>query len=191
MLSCRRRASLPAPGRHKGRIPEWDTDTRTDIRTVLQQTSGPGPLQVACSWDEAVTEAGGAKLPELSAMSQTPRQVEGGSLLLPATAVVSIRSATVERKCICSRSGYSCCLALNVPTFLSELSGRGTKENKTGSTGSRRTRLLFTSGEKLRREESGRPRHFASRFRHKIKLNKIKLVSYSCRLIPIYFILVL
>lgn len=34
MLSCSRSDSSPAPGRHSGRIPEWHTDTRTDMRTV-------------------------------------------------------------------------------------------------------------------------------------------------------------
>lgn len=36
MLSCRRSDSSPAPGRHSGRIPEWHTETRTDMRTVWQ-----------------------------------------------------------------------------------------------------------------------------------------------------------
>ncbi len=70
MLSCRRRASLPAPGRHRGRIPEWHTETRTDIKTVLQQAVSAGPPHAAC-WDEAGTGAGGAQPPELSAMSRT------------------------------------------------------------------------------------------------------------------------
>lgn len=69
MLSCRRRASLPAPGRHRGRIPEWDTETRTDMRTVLQQAVSGGPLHAAF-WDEAEMGAGGAQPPELRAMAQ-------------------------------------------------------------------------------------------------------------------------
>lgn len=81
MLSCRRRESLPAPGRHRGLIPEWDTETRTDIRTVLQHAAGLGPLHAGC-WDEAGTGAGRAQLPELSAMFRTPGPEER-SLLLP------------------------------------------------------------------------------------------------------------
>uniref|UniRef100_A0A3Q2QP31 alanine transaminase n=1 Tax=Fundulus heteroclitus TaxID=8078 RepID=A0A3Q2QP31_FUNHE len=53
MLSCSRRESLPAPGRQRGLIPEWDTETRTDMRTVLQHAVGPGPLHAGC-WDEGV-----------------------------------------------------------------------------------------------------------------------------------------
>lgn len=71
MLSCRRRASLPAPGRHKGRIPEWDTETRTDMRTVVQQAVSGGPLHTAFWEDEAEIGAGGAQPPELRAMAQT------------------------------------------------------------------------------------------------------------------------
>lgn len=92
ILSCSRRASLPTPGRHSGRIPEWHTETRTDIKTVLQQAVRPGPLHAVC-WDEAETGAGGAQPPELSAMSralrggvgvsEAPRQV----LLLPAASI--------------------------------------------------------------------------------------------------------
>lgn len=69
MLSWRRSASLPAPGRHRGRIPEWQTETRTDIKTVLQQAVGIGPPHVAC-WDEAETVAGVAQPPELRAMTR-------------------------------------------------------------------------------------------------------------------------
>lgn len=75
MLSCRRRASLPAPGRYSGRIPEWHTETRTDIKTVLQQAVGAGPPHAACG-DEAGIGAGGAQPPELRAMSRTPRTGE-------------------------------------------------------------------------------------------------------------------
>lgn len=71
MLSWRRRASLPAPGRHRGRMPEWHTETRTDIKTVLQQAVIVGPPHATC-WDEAGTGAGGAQAPELSAISRTP-----------------------------------------------------------------------------------------------------------------------
>ncbi|KAI3374894.1 hypothetical protein L3Q82_021433, partial [Scortum barcoo] len=74
MLSCRRRASLPAPGRHSGRIPEWHTDTRTDMRTVLQQAASAGPPHAVC-WEEAATGAGGAQPPELSAMSRAAEAV--------------------------------------------------------------------------------------------------------------------
>lgn len=80
MLSCSRRASLPVPGRHRGRIPEWHTDTRTDINTVLQQgvNAVPPPPHAAC-WDEAGTGAGGAQPPELRAMSRT---LQGGVRVL-------------------------------------------------------------------------------------------------------------
>lgn len=78
MLSWSRRASLPAPGRHRGLIPEWHTETRTDINTVLQQAVGAGPPHEAC-WDEAVAGAGGTQPPELRAMSRAP-EAEWGYL---------------------------------------------------------------------------------------------------------------
>lgn len=120
MLSCSRRASLPTPGRHRGRIPEWHTETRTDIKTVLQQAVRPGPLHAAC-WDEAETGAGGAQPPELRAMSralrggvrvcEAPRQV----LQLPAASVQSIRSAWLRWDRVSSREGCGC---LHAPKFL-------------------------------------------------------------------------
>lgn len=72
MLSWRRRVSLPAPGRHKGRIPEWHTETRTDIRTVVQHAVGAGPPHTTCC-DETDTGAVDAQPPELRAMSRAPQ----------------------------------------------------------------------------------------------------------------------
>ncbi len=66
MLSWRRRDSSPAPGRQSGRIPEWHTDTFTDIKTVQQadcEASWP-------RWDGADWAGGGVWVhpPELSDM---------------------------------------------------------------------------------------------------------------------------
>lgn len=69
MLSCRRRDSSPAPGKHNGRIPEWHTETRTDISTVLQ------PARELPNPDREGDGAGGgvgAHPPELSAISLAP-----------------------------------------------------------------------------------------------------------------------
>lgn len=58
-------------------MPEWHTETRTDIKTVLQQAVDAGPPHAAAAcWVEAVTGAGGAQPPELSAMSRTPEAAE-------------------------------------------------------------------------------------------------------------------
>lgn len=62
MLNWRRSVSSPAPGRHSGRSPEWHTDTRTDMSTVLQ---------VDCSVPRTEDWAGGgiwAHPPELKAI---------------------------------------------------------------------------------------------------------------------------
>ena len=155
MLSWRRRVSLPAPGRHSGRIPEWHTDTRTDIRTVVQQAVGAGPPQAACWDEEAGTGAGGAQPPELRAMSRTPEA--GWGWLKP-------------------RGGWDCCPLLRSGLFGPPVFGEGAflrgqvacfssprkffhfcpswAPSYIHTTGSAGVRLLFMSGKKRHRETS-------------------------------------
>lgn len=71
MLSWRRRDSSPAPGRQSGRIPEWHTDTFTDIKTVLQadcEASWP-------RWDD--DWAGGGVLVHPPELSDMPLPTDG------------------------------------------------------------------------------------------------------------------
>jgi len=148
MLSCRRRASLPAPGRHRGRIPEWHTETRTDINTVLQHGASAGPPHAA-GWDEAGTGAGGAQPPELSAMSRTPeagvRTAEAPRrvLLLPAASVGFIRSSGAGGERVSSRAGCGCLRDPRILPYLPDPSGP--KQNrKYGGTS-----FIYVRGETL------------------------------------------
>lgn len=68
MLSCSCSGSSPAPGRHSGRILEWHTDTRTDMRTVWQPSCvGEAPWWLGTTEDwSAVWPGAGVHPPELS-----------------------------------------------------------------------------------------------------------------------------
>lgn len=154
MLSWRRRASLPAPGRHSGRIPEWHTDTRTDIKTVLQQAVGAGPPHAAC-WDEAGTGAGGAQPPELSAMSLgegewgKPR----GRCYCRPPLLLGLYGPPVFEESAFLR-GQVVVVSPPRKFFHIDRTRATDTERKKNKTGSRAVRLLFIPVQKLGRETS-------------------------------------
>lgn len=138
MLSCRRRASLPAPGRQSGRIPEWQTETRTDIRTVLQLAS-VGPPCIA--WDGTGTGAG-VQPPELSAMS--PTTVLGTAVLISKAQLYAEFLVYIVYLCMKKWRFIVGRLSLSSSerSIIANVTWAARKKIKTGSS---QVRLLFTS----------------------------------------------